>query len=470
MVFVEILKNLLNNATLLFAVTLGYSYLAQRLTSYRYLRSIVPGLLFGISGVLNMLSPFVVMPGVFIDSRTIIIAISGTQGGFLSAVISASIISLFRLSIGGPGVVSALPGIWLNVVLGSLFYRYKQYRPLKDLNSVLVLQFHFVLGVISTILAIVPFVLLPVGIREPTFQAVSLPMMIIFPLTGMIAGYLLYQQRLYFEMVVTQSNERNMLRTLIDNIPDYIFIKDAQRRFILSNPAHTKAAQATSENDLLGKTAVAYFSPELTAQYESDDRRVLAGEFLLAQERQSVNEQGERIYVSTTKVPIHDTLGRVTGVIGISRDITAEKLRAEQTQQLDVERQRTRMLKAFIQNASHDFRTPLSIISTKSYLLWRDPNGADRDERITMINAQITRLSRLMDDTLGMIELNEGVIEYDFQAINLSRVIQTVAAEYAPRVQENRQTLNVSVPEAMVEIEADEQLLRWRSSTLSTMR
>ena len=460
MLFVDLLHTLIDNATLLFPFTLGYSYLARRIAGHTLLRHVVPGVLFGVCGLMNMLSPFYLQPGVFIDSRNIIVAISSAQGGFISGLITAVIISIYRLGIGGPGIAAALPAIWLNLLLGTLFYRYQHRSSSTYLTLTSVVRRYFVFGLISTLLAIVPFWLLPSDVRDRMFAGASVPMFIILPFMGVIAGVLLYELDQYFNTVTELSHERNMLRTLIDNIPDYIFIKDANLRFILSNPAHTRAARAASARELVGKSAGGHFPPELSAQYEADDMRVLGGQSLIAQERQSVDEYGNRIYVSTTKVPIRDQLGRVTGVIGISRDITADKLRIEQLQQLEAERQRTRMLKVFIQNASHDFRTPLSIISTKSYLLWRDPHGAERDERIAVINAQITRITRLMNDTLEMIELNEGVINYEFELLDLSQLVRTVVTDFEARAQESQHTLTLAISPERIEIQADERLIR----------
>ncbi|MBK8030690.1 MAG: PAS domain-containing protein [Chloroflexi bacterium] len=460
MLFLDLLHTLIDNATLLFPFVLGYSYLARRVAGHEVLRHVVPGIIFGVCGLMNMISPYYIQPGVFIDSRTIIVAISTAQGGFVSGFITAVMLSIYRLSIGGVGIASALPGIWLNVGLGLIFYHYLRRNPTTNMSLTTVGWRYLIFGIVSTILAVAPFWLLPADIRDQMLAGASIPMFIILPFMGVIAGVLLYELDQYFNTVTELSHERNMLRTLIDNIPDYIFIKDANLRFILSNPAHTRAARAASARELVGKSAGGHFPPELSAQYEADDMRVLGGQSLIAQERQSVDEYGNRIYVSTTKVPIRDQLGRVTGVIGISRDITAEKQRSEQLQQLEAERQRTRMLKVFIQNASHDFRTPLSIISTKSYLLWRDPNGAERDERIAIINAQITRITRLMNDTLEMIELNEGVIHYQFETLNISETLRSATANFEARIQENQQVLTLIIPHELIEIEADERLLR----------
>ena len=108
-------------------------------------------------------------------------------------------------------------------------------------------------------------------------------------------------------------------------MPDYIFIKDHTRRYLLSNLAHARAAGVSAPDELIGKTAAAFFPLEYVLQHDADDETVLRGESILAQERQTVHEDGTHISVSTTKAPLRDTQGNITGMVGISRNITVRK-------------------------------------------------------------------------------------------------------------------------------------------------
>ncbi len=123
------------------------------------------------------------------------------------------------------------------------------------------------------------------------------------------------------------ARERDLLRALIDSSPDYIFIKDAEGRFVISNRAHAEAAQTSDADLLVGKTAFDTFPPDLAEQYDSDDRAVLqSGEPLLNLERQTVDANGNLRWVLTTKVPFTSRNGSMRGIVGISRDITDRKL------------------------------------------------------------------------------------------------------------------------------------------------
>jgi PAS domain S-box-containing protein len=139
-------------------------------------------------------------------------------------------------------------------------------------------------------------------------------------------------QRAEYEWVKTKlEQERDLLRALIDSSPDYIFVKDVDGRFLISNRAHARAAHIENPDDLVGKTAYDTFPSDLAAQYDADDRAVLAsGKAFLNLERQTVDYDGNQKWVLTSKVPFVTRDGVVSGLVGISRDISLRK-RAEET-------------------------------------------------------------------------------------------------------------------------------------------
>ncbi|MFN8455279.1 MAG: PAS domain S-box protein [Anaerolineae bacterium] len=120
--------------------------------------------------------------------------------------------------------------------------------------------------------------------------------------------------------------ERNLLRQLIDNIPDFIFIKDTQSRFVINNLAHMRALRATHQNELIGQTDFDIFPPELATRYHADEAEIIrSGMPLVNIEEPYLDESGNYRDLSTTKVPLRDSAGNIVGLVGISRDITAHQ-------------------------------------------------------------------------------------------------------------------------------------------------
>lgn len=128
------------------------------------------------------------------------------------------------------------------------------------------------------------------------------------------------------QTATTLESERSLLRNLIDSMPDYIFVKDAESRFITTNSAHLRALGAETLEDVVGKTDFDFFPKELAASYYADEQNIVrTGEPLMNREEEVIDHKGGTRWVSTIKVPFtHDT-GKAGGIIGISRDITEHK-------------------------------------------------------------------------------------------------------------------------------------------------
>ncbi len=122
------------------------------------------------------------------------------------------------------------------------------------------------------------------------------------------------------------TEERNLLRTLIDNLPDFIFVKDAESRFVINNRAHVRVLGASSQEEVLGKTDLDIFPRDLAAQYYADEQAIIqSGQALVNREEPYVEPGGDTRWLSTTKVPLRDNQGKILGLVGISRDITERK-------------------------------------------------------------------------------------------------------------------------------------------------
>ncbi|MHB8626152.1 MAG: PAS domain S-box protein [Aggregatilineales bacterium] len=153
----------------------------------------------------------------------------------------------------------------------------------------------------------------------------------------------------------------NLLRTLIDNIPDYIFVKDTQGHFLISNIAHAQLVGAESPAEEFGKTVHELFPADLALDYQTSDRAILeSGQSLINLEQLTRDKAGNSKWVLTTKVPLRDHTGKIIGVVGVSRDIT-ERKQAEQVIQRSEER-----FRSLVHNSS-DLITVLAADGTIQY-------------------------------------------------------------------------------------------------------
>ncbi len=127
--------------------------------------------------------------------------------------------------------------------------------------------------------------------------------------------------------------ERNLLRTVIDNVPDQIFVRDLESRFVLSNLSDARAMGVTDPETLVGKTDYDFYPRALAFQFQSDNQAVLeSGQPIFNREERTRDADGEPRWVLTTKVPLRNPQGNLTGLVGIARDVT-ERKQAEEFRQ-----------------------------------------------------------------------------------------------------------------------------------------
>jgi PAS domain S-box-containing protein len=125
--------------------------------------------------------------------------------------------------------------------------------------------------------------------------------------------------------------DKKQLRTLIDNMPDRIYIKDRNSRFIAGNNHVAKIMSVDSPDMLIGKTDYDFYDKDLADEYYRDEQELMAsGSSIINKEERGLDLDGHEIIVSTTKVPYRNDKGEVIGVVGMGRDITPQK-RTEQT-------------------------------------------------------------------------------------------------------------------------------------------
>lgn len=123
--------------------------------------------------------------------------------------------------------------------------------------------------------------------------------------------------------------ERDLLRTLMDNIPDLVWVKDLEGKFLTVNAALVSAMGVESMSDVIGKDDRDFWPPELAEMYQADDRLVMESDEPLIDREELIDGVGpatEETWLLTTKVPVHDPSGAVVGLVGIGRNITKRKL------------------------------------------------------------------------------------------------------------------------------------------------
>jgi PAS domain S-box-containing protein len=122
------------------------------------------------------------------------------------------------------------------------------------------------------------------------------------------------------------AEERALLRTLMDNLPDLIYVKDQESRFVLVNKAVAEFMGAPSPEELIGRTDFEFYPYELATQYYADEQTIFqSGQSLMNKEEFNQDREGNQRWVLSTKIPLQNSAGNVIGLVGLGHDITVRK-------------------------------------------------------------------------------------------------------------------------------------------------
>jgi len=120
--------------------------------------------------------------------------------------------------------------------------------------------------------------------------------------------------------------ERDLLRALLDYIPDRIYFKDVNCRFMRCSKSMAVWLGLSDAKEVIGKTDFDFHPAEQAQEYYNDEQRILLrGEPLISKLERQIDPEGNEIWASVTKVPIYTQSGSIAGLVGLSRDITQLK-------------------------------------------------------------------------------------------------------------------------------------------------
>jgi len=247
----------------------------------------------------------------------------------------------------------------------------------------------------------------------------------------------------------------------LDNIPSYIYMKDLNGQYVYANHATLKLF-GCSAAELAGSCDEKFFPPETVAKLKAVDERVLEhGEATMEEIDVHPDSAERRVYLEV-KYPIYDDAGKISGLCGISTDITERKQLEEEIRQLNSELERrvvartaeleeaNKELEAFSYSVSHDLRTPLRAIDGFSRMLLEDYESKLDDEGKRLLNVvrdNTSRMSRLIDDILHFSRA--GRTGMTVSAIDMEGLVRAVIDELKPLAAGRKLQINLgSLPGA----------------------
>ncbi len=219
--------------------------------------------------------------------------------------------------------------------------------------------------------------------------------------------------------------EKALLTSLINSIPDLIFYKNRTLKYVGANNAFKRFNNFESEQDFIGKTDFNIFDEKKAKKYNRTDQEILKSKEPVEMSNWETDDSGKKILYNTVKVPIIDKNGELSGIVGISRDITQQAEIQSQLKKAKTKAEESDKLKTiFLTNLSHEIRTPLNSIIGFSDLI-TDPDLTDdqREEFTELISKSGASLLTLVDDIIDLSKIEANQIQINKNRFDLNQML-----------------------------------------------
>jgi len=274
-------------------------------------RQMTFGVLMGTGAVVSMLLTSELPGGLYFDLRASFVAVSALLGGPLATVFTLAMAGAYRATMGGVGLGGALFGMGIVSAMG-LVAHYWLGRRSPDIRVILIF------ALVTALVPLLLLMLLPEPARARAQDALG-PMIGIGFLATSAAACSIVQS-------VKRLDERRLLLAAIGQVPDYLYVKDRDSRFVAANAMAAKFSGFSSPAELYGKTDFDIAPRERAeALFRAEQEIIRTGTPLLNHAEQITSAAGDTRWYLTSKAPVRNADGEVMGLAGVTRDITEHK-------------------------------------------------------------------------------------------------------------------------------------------------
>ena len=245
--------------------------------------------------------------------------------------------------------------------------------------------------------------------------------------------------------------ERHLLDSLMGNMPDAIYFKDAKGRFIRINQSMADRLGIADPQQAVGMKASDFSSGEPARESEIEDEHVLVTGIAQAyKEERCTYLDGRDGWCLTTRLPLRDPTGGIVGTFGVSRDVTDRK-RAE-----DKIREGIRRRDQFLAMLSHELRNPLgAIVNAMTLLEWSDEHSRASSKAFSVIDRQTRHMARLLDDLLEVSRVTQNKIELRKAVVDLRSIAEDAIKATQADFERHQIELTVDIEDAPLYVDAD---------------
>ncbi|RUA11125.1 MAG: hypothetical protein DSY83_17030 [Flavobacteriia bacterium] len=243
---------------------------------------------------------------------------------------------------------------------------------------------------------------------------------------------------------------QQLLTALIDNLPLNVFVKDLDSKKILVNKAECDYL-GKSAKDLIGKTDFDLYDKEVAKISREEDLEVIRTlKPMLGKETISIKKDGHITYFLTSKIPLFDLEGKISGLIGIGMDITAMKKKEDQLRNLiNITSVQNKKLINFAHIVSHNLRSHSANFSMLLKFLSEEKDEAEKAHIMTMLNQASDSLLETLENLNQVVDINTNVT-LNKKPLNLNESIDKVRQNLSAFLEKNKVKIINNIPQDMV--------------------
>ncbi|MBD8064125.1 diguanylate cyclase [Devosia sp. PTR5] len=278
----------------------------------RPLRPVASGILMGIGTICTMLLSVELQPGSYFDLRTTLVGLSTFFGGPFSGLVTALIAAVYRTTLGGVGLVAGFVGIIASLLLGSAFWALRRKTGTTAFSLTL-----FTIGNALASISGVPF--LPEAARAIVVQTAVGPSLAVTFLASLAFGT---------GMAISRRRGwlTHLLQSAVEQAPDYFYVKDRSGRIIAANWNTARFNNRSSPRKMIGLTDLDLAGPDRAAAlFEAEQHLLRTGTPIVNRSERLPTAFGEPHTYLTSKYPILNSDGEVSGLVGVTKDFTTHE-------------------------------------------------------------------------------------------------------------------------------------------------
>lgn len=453
----SILIGLLQNAALLIAFSMLYQNVWIKNEATKSISAkILTGFVLSSIGIILMFTPWMMVPGIAFDMRSVLLSVSGLFFGPIPTIIAMFVTGATRFYIGGDGLWMGLAVIFLSGTIGLLW---RKFRPnWKSNNYRLEL---LAMGLVVHIIMLACAVFLPSDKIMPTLKTIAIPLIVLYAPVTMLLGILMVKQYKNWQNELAQLKlkeyERRFTQILESgNIVSLMLNNDGSINFCND---YLLRITGYDKEEVLGKNWFDQFVP-------FDERANLKQLFSVGMQIQKFSKNnensiltkaGEQLNILWYNIALKSDEDEILGTASIGVNITEskkhEKMLEEKNAEIESQNKSLKEINqelllakeraeesdhlktAFLANMSHEIRTPMNSILGFSDLLKESKLTIDKQHQyIAVIEHSGKRMLNIINDILIISKIESGTIDIYNTEFNINEQIESVYALFKEEI------------------------------------